>query len=45
MREKDSFKFHGRYITSMSTVLAVNDFSEKMEVENTVVFNGKLRLN
>ena len=45
MREKNSFKFHGRYVTSMSTVLAVTDFSEKMEDENTVVFNGELWLN
>ena len=32
-KRKNSFKFHGRYVTSMSTVLVVTDFSEKMEVE------------
>ena len=31
-KRKNSFKFHGRYVTSMSTVLVVTDFSEKMEV-------------
>ena len=45
LREKNFFKFHGRYVTSMSIVLAVTDFSEKMLVENTVVFNGELWLN
>ena len=29
LREKNCFKFHGRYITYMSIVLAFTDFSEK----------------
>ena len=44
-RKKNFFKFHGRYVTSMSIVLAVTDFSEKKKLENTVVFNGELLLN
>ena len=30
VRKKNSFNFHGRYVTPMSIVLAVTDFSEKM---------------
>ena len=30
VRKKNSFKFHGRYVTPMSIVLAVTDFSEKI---------------
>ena len=30
VREKNSFKFHGRDVTPMSIVLAGTDFSEKM---------------
>ena len=30
--EKNFFKFHGRYVTSMSIVLAFTDFSEKINL-------------
>ena len=45
VREKNSFKLHGRYVTSMSIILAVTIFSEKMEFENTLVFGGELWLH
>ena len=32
VREKNSFKFHGRDVTPMSIVLAVTDVSEKMKI-------------
>ena len=33
VREKNSVKFHGRYVTSMSIISAVNDFSEKCKLK------------